>query len=86
MLRDINNYRSININVPLIQDFLPVVTSFAEKSAETFRLGEKEKFQLVLATDELFTYLCRNTEDIINIRCTDKTYSVYNIFSFTSQG
>jgi len=78
----INNHRTININVPINQDFLPVVISFAEKSAETFRLGEKEKFQLVLATDELFTYLCRNTDDIINIRCTDITYSVKLEFIF----
>ncbi|MEQ8170547.1 MAG: hypothetical protein ABRQ38_16795 [Candidatus Eremiobacterota bacterium] len=76
--------RSVNLNLPVNQNFLPVIISFAEKSAEIFRLGEKEKFQLVLATDEVFTYLCQHSksQDIINIRCTDITYSVKIEFIF----
>lgn len=76
--------KTVNLNVPVNQVFLPVVISFAEKSAETFRLGEKEKFKLVLATDEVFTYLCQNStaEEPVNIRCTDITYSVKIEFIF----
>lgn len=84
MIKRTSNYRTANLEVPINQDFLPVIISFTEKSAETFHLGEKEKFQLVLAADEVCTYLCQHSksEDIIKIKCTDITYSIKLEFIF----
>jgi len=37
---------------------LPVATSFVEKAATAFGLGESEALSLTLATEEIFAYLC----------------------------
>jgi len=68
--------------------FLPLATSFVEKSASGMGLGQKETTALSLATEEIFAYLSRNsgTDQEIEIRSVDGKYYIEIIFSCSVRG
>ncbi len=53
-------------------DFIDVATSFIENSSIAFGLSEIESMGLILATEEIFAYLCKNSPSAneLEIKCT----------------
>ena len=77
---------NVVLNVTSRMKFLPVVTSFVEQTARAISLGKKEALALTLAAEEIFTYLCRLTTSICNLKiyCTDMGYGVRTDFVFAA--
>ena len=69
--------RGVKLNIPALPSFLPVATTFVEKSAQALGLEEREALLLTLATEELFLYLCQTASDReVEIQCTGGGYYV----------
>ncbi len=66
--------------------FLPVATSFVEKAAAAFGLGESEALSLTLATEEIFVYLCGVAvgKDVL-LKCRSGGYYVDQEFLFEAR-
>jgi len=73
-----NPLRQLRLTAPAELDFLSTVTSMVENAAQTFGLESEGSLKLVLATEEIFTYLCHagRSEDTIHIECSDYWYYV----------
>jgi anti-sigma regulatory factor (Ser/Thr protein kinase) len=68
--------------------FLPLVTSFVEQAALCFGLGRDGALGLTLASEEIFTTLCRSvmpSGGSVEIRCTSGGYYVQTDFSFAAE-
>lgn len=50
-------FQTAELKVPLYQDFLPIVLSYIENTAKVFKMSNQETTQLVLATEEIFSFL-----------------------------
>lgn len=74
----------ITLNLIARTEFLPVATSFVEKSALAFGLEEPDALALTLATEEIFVYLCRAAAPGIPVvlRCRSGGYFVETEFLF----
>jgi hypothetical protein len=70
------------LKIPLEQDLLPVATSFVESSAIAFGLGREEALSLTLASEEIFSCLCRaaSSEDLLSIDSSNGGYCVRTEF------
>jgi len=68
-------------------DFLPVATSFVEKAALAFGLGEAEALALTLATEEVFVYLCHGAGPGADFQviCRSRGYFVEEDFQFEAE-
>lgn len=53
-------FQSSELKVPLYQDFMPIVMSYVENTARVFKLNEEEVSSLILATEEIFSFLVFN--------------------------
>ncbi|MBI5569010.1 MAG: hypothetical protein HY914_03610 [Desulfomonile tiedjei] len=75
------------LNVRAQAVFLPVAMSFAETSAIALGLGELEALSLRLATEEIFSYLCRKAapDRQVRIRLTSGGYYVAEEFVFQAE-
>jgi hypothetical protein len=73
-----NDNMPIFVRLPIEKAFLPLATSFVEKGALAFGLGEKETLGLTLAAEEIFSYLCHVAPkgQTIEIRCKSGVYFV----------
>jgi hypothetical protein len=71
------------LKISLNQELLPVATSFVENSAIAFGLSRTEALSLTLATEEIFSCLCRTVsdEDLLSIGCSHGGYCVRAEFS-----
>ncbi|MDQ7785097.1 MAG: hypothetical protein RDU20_19585 [Desulfomonilaceae bacterium] len=82
---------SANIDVTLTlfarTTFLPLATSFVEKSALALGLEEGDALTLTLAAEEIFAYLCRTgaPERPVLMRCRGGGYFVETEFLFQPQ-
>jgi hypothetical protein len=80
--------REVILKTEIEENFLPLVTSFVEKGAECFGLGDEEALVLTLAAEEVFTHLCRvatPSGGALQIRCNRGGYFVEVIFTFPSE-
>jgi anti-sigma regulatory factor (Ser/Thr protein kinase) len=69
--------KELKLNVTVTPAFLPVATTFIEKSAQALGLEEKEALLLTLAGEEIFLYLCQRASDNkIEIKCNGGGYYV----------
>lgn len=76
------NFPILKINAE--QKFLPLVISFIENSSKGYSFSEKETTALVLASEEIFSYLCRvNKESLIEIECISKNYLIEVVWKFS---
>jgi hypothetical protein len=75
--------QSTHLKTLMSLNFLPVVTSFIESSAMTMGLEQVEALSLTLASEEIFSCLCRITssEDLLSISCSQGGYCVKVGFS-----
>jgi anti-sigma regulatory factor (Ser/Thr protein kinase) len=73
----------LSIRLPLDASFLPVSTSFIEKASLAFGFGEKEAMALTLATEEIFSYLCKigGADQTLEMECSDGRFYVQADFS-----
>ncbi len=80
------NDSNVVLNITSRMAFLPVVTSFVEQTAKAMTLGKNEALALTLAAEEIFTYLCRLTTSICNLKiyCADMGYGVRTDFVFAA--
>jgi len=75
--------QEVTLSVQAELRFLPVATWFVEKSAIAFGMEEPEALSLMLATEELFAYLCRvNASGHLLMRCRSGGYYVEQEFVF----
>jgi anti-sigma regulatory factor (Ser/Thr protein kinase) len=78
------------ISLKIFRDrrFVPLVTSFAEKSAEAFSLGREEVLKLTLACEEIFVYLCQAGKgaETITIEASNGVYYTRVKFLFKAHG
>jgi len=67
-------FQASELKVPLYQDFLPIVLSYVESSATVFKMSKQDATQLVLATEEIFSFLVYNAKraDILYLTATTK--------------
>lgn len=74
--------REISLKVYAGYSFLPVVTSFIENASLSFGMGKTDALGLTLASEELFTYLCKVTpgELPVEISCFNGIYYVKALF------
>lgn len=77
-----NSLRRVNLTVTAIASFLPVATTFVEKSALALGLEEKEALSLTLAAEEIFLHLCETASGKeVEIRCAGGGYYVQAEFN-----
>ena len=82
------DYRTeVTLSLRAELNFLPVATSFAEKSAAAFGLGESEALSLTLATEEIFAYICSVAapRKEIRLKCRGCVYYVDQEFLFETR-
>jgi hypothetical protein len=51
--------KKVNLTLMADLELLPLATSFVERSAKIFGLGDGEALSLTLASEEIFAYLCK---------------------------
>ncbi|MBN1277577.1 MAG: hypothetical protein JXA35_08800 [Deltaproteobacteria bacterium] len=66
--------------------FTPLAMAFVEKAAVGLKLGQTEAMSLTLATEEIFSYLCRiaTSDQPVEIHCSSGGYYVRADFLFPS--
>ena len=76
--------RTISLTLMAGTEFLPVVLSFVEKTAEVLGLAKNECLQLTLATEEIFSYLVRSVcpGAVVSIQCVNGFYFAKVNFQF----
>ncbi|MFH1490498.1 MAG: hypothetical protein ABII06_16445 [Pseudomonadota bacterium] len=77
----------ISVIIPVKEDFLTVATAFVETGAAALGFGKKETVALTLATEEIFSYLCKASppDRAIEIRCVSKGYYLRLTFLFGAE-
>ena len=67
-------FQTAELKVPLQQDFLPIVLSYIEEASTVFKMSRQDATQLVLATEEIFSFLVYNAKraDILYLAATTK--------------
>ena len=82
---NLKNNREVLLSVAADSVFLPLVTSFVENGAIGLGLGRAEAMSLTLATEEIFSYLCRiaSPDEMVEIRCSGGGYYVRAVFLFS---
>ncbi len=70
-------FQATELKVPLYQDFLPIVLSYIENTAKVFKLDPQSTTQLVLATEEIFSFLTYNAKQAETLYLTTKTKGSY---------
>ena len=85
-MKDTNS--QISLKIFRDQRFVPLVTSFAEKSAVAFSLGREEALKLTLACEEIFVYLCHAGKgaETITIEAANGVYYGQVKFLFKARG
>ena len=74
-----------SLNLPAHSDSVSIVTSFVEKAALAGGLPEAESLSLTLASEEVFSYLCRVIpDDLLEIRYSRGSYYGQVAFRFPS--
>ncbi len=82
-----DNRTEMTLSLQADLKFLPVATSFVEKSAAAFGLGESEALSLTLATEEIFAYICSVAapQKEIGLKCRGCVYYVDQEFLFETR-
>lgn len=80
-------FQAAELKVPLNQEFLPLVLSYVESSAKIFGLGESETMPLILATEEIFSFLMFNAKsaDELALKCRYRGSYLELIAKFTAE-
>ncbi|MCB2187508.1 MAG: hypothetical protein KQJ78_13890 [Deltaproteobacteria bacterium] len=75
------------LRVPLQMPFLPLTVGFAEQAALALGLGRMEALQLTLATEEVFSYLCRvfRGGEAVELEARGGGFMVQLVFRFPYQ-
>lgn len=60
-------FPTVKLNIPLQNDFLPLLLSYIEKSASAFNFPDPEIQSLMLATEEVFSFLVFNAKSSDNL-------------------
>jgi len=78
------DHPSVFLGVQIDTSFLSIVTSFVEESSRAFGLHDNQALKLTLASEEIFSYLCKTAEfgQSIEIRCFNTGYHVRAEFLF----
>jgi hypothetical protein len=82
---NLKNNKEVLLSVAADSLSLPLVTSFVENGAVALGLGRAEAMSLTLATEEIFSYLCRiaSPDEMVEIRCSGCGYYVRAVFRFS---
>lgn len=77
--------RHLTLSVNLDRAFLHLATSFVENAAMGFGLERSRALSLTLATEEIYSYLCRvsSPDHWVEIVCTGSVYYVQAEFRFS---
>ncbi len=77
--------RIVSLQLTARMSFLPVATHCVETAAGVFGLGREELLKLILATEEIFSYLSSNVcrGEILDIRCVNGLSYVRVEFRFS---
>ena len=80
-------FQAAELKVPLNQEVLPIVLSYVESSAKVFGLGESETTPLILAAEEVFSFLMFNAEsaDVLTLKCRYRGSYLELIAKFTAE-
>lgn len=76
----------VMLTVETEMKFLPLVLSFAEFTSRAFGLSEKDALHLTLASEEIFAYLCRMTQDPKQLTLTMINGIYYALLKFAFEG
>ncbi|MDD2444014.1 MAG: hypothetical protein PHS52_05900, partial [Desulfotomaculaceae bacterium] len=70
--------KDVFLELPLKQEFLPVLLAVVEKSARSYMMEQGDALKLTLAAEEIFSYLCKNAggQERIGILCQNRGYYV----------
>jgi len=76
--------KTLSLKLTAGVEFLPVVISFVEKTAEILGLAKNEYLQLTLAAEEVFSYLARSVcpGAVVSVQCTNGIYFTKVSFQF----
>ncbi|MBA4391595.1 MAG: hypothetical protein C0399_11775 [Syntrophus sp. (in: bacteria)] len=76
--------KTLSLKLTAGVEFLPVVISFVEKTAEILGLAKNEYLQLTLAAEEIFSYLARSVcpGSVVSIQCFNGIYFTKVSFQF----
>jgi hypothetical protein len=76
--------RTLSLTLTASVEFLPVVLSFVEKTAEILGLAKNECLQLTLAAEEIFSYLAHSVcpGAAVSIQCVNGIYFAKVNFQF----
>lgn len=55
-------FQSAELKIPLYQEFLPIVLSYVENTSKIFKLNAQEIPQVILAVEEIFSFLVFNAK------------------------
>lgn len=74
----------LSLSAPLDMAFLPVAVAFAEQAALSLGLGAPEAMKLTLASEEVFSYLCRVSQpgQHVLLKAQGRLYCVRLAFVF----
>ncbi|MCF8128619.1 MAG: ATP-binding protein [Deltaproteobacteria bacterium] len=77
--------RNVTLKAYADPAFLPLATAFVENAAVGLGLQKSRALSLTLATEEIFSYLCKTStpENAIEIECTSGGYYVQAAFVFS---
>ncbi|MBI5521663.1 MAG: hypothetical protein HY910_03460 [Desulfarculus sp.] len=77
----------LSLSAPLDMAFLPVATGFAEQAALGLGLGRAEAMKLTLASEEVFSYLCRVSPpgQGVLLKAQGRLYCVHLSFVFQTR-
>lgn len=68
--------QNVELNLPLAADFLPIATSCAEKTAQAYGMGRTEAMHLMLAVEEVYSFLSARLtiSQQLKLRCRNGRY------------
>ncbi len=68
--------QNVDLNLPLAAEFLPVATSCAEKTAQAYGMGRTEAMHLMLAVEEVYSFLATRLTagQQLKLRCRNGRY------------
>ncbi|HOP48955.1 MAG TPA: hypothetical protein PK874_14980 [Desulfobacteraceae bacterium] len=83
----VNTENEVYLSLMASPDFTPLAMAFVEKAAFGLKLGQAEALSLTLATEEIFSYLCRVAmpDQPVEIRCSSGGYYVKADFIFSAE-
>ena len=82
----LDRQRDVTLSVETDMKFLPLVLSFTESSSRIFGLDGQDALKLTLASEEIFSYLCRVTKDPGPVTLNMSNGVYYALLRFTFEG